>query len=259
LAAFKRNGINRLSFGLQSTEPALLQVLNRQHNFENFLDSYGRARRLGFGNINVDLMFGLPGQTETDWRNTLNKVIALGPEHISAYALKVEEGTKFKKSSVQPDEDEEASQYLMASQILAEAGYVHYEISNFARPGFESSHNLKYWKNEETLGLGVSSASYLHGRRFKNTSSLTLYFSALSKNYLPIVEETKLGPEESRSEKAMLALRLKDGAPLEDLPSIPVPKLEHFVSQGYAKISEGRYRLTPQGWLLSNQLFQHLV
>ncbi len=259
LAAFYRNGINRISFGLQTTQPRLLASLGRTHSWEDFLSAYRRARAIGFSNLNVDLMFGLPGQTEADWKETLNAIVDLKPEHISAYALKVEDGTKFKKTKVEADEDLEAAFYLTASRILTEAGYSHYEISNFAKPSFESLHNLKYWKNEETLGLGVAAASYVRGRRFKNTSKLTSYLDSLSKGPVLLEESLVLSEQDKGYEDVFLALRLKEGLPQEKLPRLENGIFDKFRERGYAAVMEGRYRLTPEGWLVSNQLFQHLI
>ncbi len=259
LKAFQRNGINRVSFGLQTTQPHLLQSLGRTHTMADFLDAYQRARDLGFSNINIDLMFGLPGQSEKDWGETLQTLIDLSPEHISAYALKVEEGTKFKKQFVQADEDQEAVFYLQASKMLSTAGYSHYEISNFAKPGYESLHNLKYWKNEETLGLGVAASSYQKGRRFKNTSKLSAYLSSLSTGNVLIEENLELEPKERENENVLLALRLKEGLPTAHIPPSEMDIFERFKEKGYAQVVGGRYRLTPEGWLMSNQLFQYLV
>lgn len=259
LQAFLVNGIDRISFGLQSTQAHLLKTLNRVHNFEDFLMAYSRARRLGFKNINIDLMYGLPGQTVEDWKETLAAVTALSPEHLSAYALKVEPHTRLGNEAFAPDDDAEADQYLLASEILVRLGYRHYEISNFARPGFESLHNLRYWKNEPTIGLGVSAASYQDGVRSKNTSVLSDYIRDWSENRGRQLDTVNLPESEIERENVMLKLRLDSGVSLEDIRRINLPVFDQFLSRGLAKQEAGRFRLTPNGWLLSNQLFQHLV
>lgn len=259
LTAFKRNGVNRLSFGLQTTDNALLKEIDRLHTFELFLERYELARRLGFKNINVDLIFGLPNQTAAAWEKTLRDVLRLAPEHISAYALKVETGTAFAKDHVEADPDLQAEMYLKTSEILSEAGYFHYEISNFARPGFESEHNLLYWQNAATIGVGLSAASHLGRRRWKNMRGLIDYVQASQEGKPWSVENVELSEDEQHRENMMLALRLRRGVPVDEVEKLNIPVATSFVEQGLALIEKGFYRLTPRGWLLSNQLFQHLI
>ena len=259
LAAYRRGGINRLSIGLQSADDATLARLGRLHDYQKFLRAYETARRVGFDNVNVDLMFGLPGQTPAQWRETVERVIALDPDHVSAYALKVENGTRFAKDGVDVDDDLEADMYLDASTALVAAGFEHYEISNFARPGRASRHNLRYWTNADTIGAGVSAAGFLDGVRWKNTSRFADYVRAGLEGRAPEREETALPADERQRELMMLNLRLREGVDAATLRRMNVPVLDAFLRRGWATETAGRYRLNPSGWLVSNQLFQHFV
>lgn len=190
LEAWRQAGINRLSFGLQSTENRELQYLGRIHTMEDFLESYRAAREAGFENINIDLMSALPGQTVSSWEKTLRTVVSLQPEHISAYSLIIEEGTSFcqlfgedgdaaeekkRRQSLGipelPDEDAERRMYYDTERILGEAGYHRYEISNYAKPGYECRHNKGYWTGTEYLGLGLGASSYINIRREKGEAA----------------------------------------------------------------------------------------
>jgi oxygen-independent coproporphyrinogen-3 oxidase len=259
LRAYRRGGINRLSIGLQSADDATLARLGRLHDYGKFLRAYETARRVGFDNVNIDLMFGLPGQTPAQWRETLDRVIALAPDHVSAYALKVENGTRFAKQGVDVDDDAEADMYLEASDALTAAGYEHYEISNFARPGRASRHNLRYWTNADTIGAGVSAAGFLDGVRWKNTTRFADYIQAGLEGRAPDREETALPKDELDRETMMLNLRLRDGVDATALRRLQVPVLDTFLSKGWATEAAGKVRLNPAGWLVSNQLFQHFV
>ncbi|MCQ2496951.1 MAG: radical SAM family heme chaperone HemW [Lachnospiraceae bacterium] len=175
LRLYKSYGINRLSIGLQSTENPRLKALGRIHSFEQFLDNYRLARRLGFENINIDLISAIPGQTAAEWERTVRTVAELEPEHISAYSLILEPGTALFKRyednplSLQlPDEDEEREMYHITARVLSEYGYKRYEISNYAKPGFECRHNLGYWQGEEYIACGQGASSYLKTDRYKS-------------------------------------------------------------------------------------------
>lgn len=180
LQAYREIGMNRISFGLQSVEDRELRKLGRVHTYQRFLESFMTAREVGFSNCNVDLMFGLPGQTLEGWENTVRTVAALAPEHLSAYSLIVEEGTPFFEQRKQgrlflPEEEEERQMYQKTEQWLEESGYRRYEISNYAKAGRECRHNLIYWSGEEYLGLGLGASSYLNGVRFRNTTNFKSY------------------------------------------------------------------------------------
>lgn len=238
LSSYRECGINRLSIGLQSADDAELRELGRIHNYGQFLDTFDSARKAGFTNINIDIMSALPGQTQESYVDTLEKVIALNPEHISAYSLIIEEGTPFYEKyggtveesyPALPSENVERKMYHATKRILERAGYLRYEISNYAKKGFECRHNLTYWTGVEYLGMGIGAASYVDGVRFKNTTDLDSYVSFFINSigagiqsplaincekeiFHPLHEEImELSIEERMEEFMFLGLRLKHG------------------------------------------------
>lgn len=253
LKAYKESGINRLSLGLQSAKDEELKALGRIHNYSQFLQTYEGARKAGFTNINIDLMSALPGQTLASYEDTLQKVIALNPEHISAYSLIIEEGTPFYEIygentvneggqtmeyapmyPVLPNEDVEREMYYMTNSILRKAGYNRYEISNYAKKGYECRHNLTYWTGIDYIGFGIGAASYFQGYRYKNTSDIRRYQETLMQTCSedeilpqPVMENQQasfmpehaswheeiglLSVEEKMEEFMFLGLRLKQG------------------------------------------------
>lgn len=260
LGAARAAGFNRLSLGLQSADDGLLKTLGRLHTFDGFKKAFHDARAAGFDNVNIDLMFGLPGQTVAGWRDTLDRTLALGPDHLSAYALTVEDATYFKKSGVGTDADLQADMYDAAADRLTAAGFVHYEISNFARPGRESRHNLRYWRNDECLGAGVSAAWYADGVRRKNHESLSDYLAAVESGAGPVAEETLLSDAERLGEDLMLGLRLGAGVrPSASVRALYGAVLERFAGLGFLKREGETYRPTRRGWILSNQMFEHFL
>ena len=230
LSTFFKCGINRLSIGLQSANDKELKELGRVHNYSQFLDTFTAARKAGFTNINIDIMSALPGQTYESYMNTLASVVDLKPEHISAYSLIIEEGTPFferygeecsgQKEDTQtmdcaqiypqlPDEDTERRMYHATADYLQDAGYARYEISNYAKKGYECRHNITYWTGIEYLGLGLGASSYFRGCRYKNTSDIKLYLQNAAKEI--IEEELVLTTEDKMEEYMFLGLRLKRG------------------------------------------------
>ena len=213
LRCYRRAGVNRLSIGLQSADNRELAALGRIHTYGQFLGTYHTARKCGFSNINVDLMSALPGQTLSDYLATLEKVLALAPEHISAYSLIVEEGTPFyemeqKGSLALPDEECDRLMYEKTGELLEKAGYHRYEISNYARPGHECHHNCGYWRRRDYLGLGTGAASLIGNRRFRNGDSLEAYLA----DPLRVREEVQeLSLEEQMEEFMFLGLRMTEG------------------------------------------------
>lgn len=185
LKAYKESGINRLSIGLQSANDEELKALGRIHDYSQFLQTYEDARKAGFTNINIDLMSALPGQTIASYEETLKKVVALNPEHISAYSLIIEEGTPFYNMELEfPDEDTEREMYYRTNSVLEKAGYNRYEISNYAKKGYECRHNLTYWTGIDYIGFGIGAASYFQGYRYKNTSDIRRYQETLMQTCL---------------------------------------------------------------------------
>lgn len=220
LNIYRQCGINRISIGLQSADDKELKALGRIHTYDEFLKTYERVRIAGFTNVNVDLMSALPGQTIKSWKSTLKKTAMLKPEHISAYSLILEEGTPFYEKyadhpELLPDEDTEREMYYMTKAFLQEQGYERYEISNYARPGYECRHNMGYWTGTEYLGLGLGASSYIQGFRFHNEADLKTYQrirmtaeDADEKLHQDIV---KLSDKEKMEEFMFLGLRMTKG------------------------------------------------
>lgn len=227
LKGYRESGINRLSIGLQSSNDAELKALGRIHDYRQFLQTYEDARRAGFMNINIDLMSALPGQTLESYQDTLDKVLALQPEHISAYSLIIEEGTPFYDMELAlPDEDTERLMYHRTNTLLQKAGYMRYEISNFAKKGLECRHNLTYWTGVDYIGFGIGAASYFQGWRYKNIGDIQRYKEELL-HYDPFMPEEfpwheeiqQLSMEEKMEEFMFLGLRLKKGISEQDFQS----------------------------------------
>lgn len=221
LLAYHDAGINRLSIGLQSHDDDILFNIGRRHTYETFLKAYKSARKY-FDNINTDIIFGLPGQTEENFETTLQNIIDISPEHISVYSLKLEPGTKLYETFSGADDDTDRNMYHKAAYLFSENGYEHYETSNFSKPGYECVHNLKYWVGEEYLGLGAAAHSYIFDpgkERFGNVDDLQEYMSLIEKGEKPIAEKTLLSPSDEMIEYIMLRLRLKQGINFEDFNS----------------------------------------
>ncbi len=211
LRTYKDAGVNRLSFGLQSSEDTELRLLSRIHTWQQFVESYTLAREAGFENINIDLMSALPGQTKESYQKTLDRVVRLRPEHISAYSLIIEEGTPFYERyagnpELLPSEEEERGMYVLTKEILESGGYRRYEISNYAKEGYECRHNLGYWERTDYKGYGLGAASLLHDIRFTNHTDLSEY---LSGNFAG--SEEKLTSRAIREEYFFLGLRKTEG------------------------------------------------
>ena len=267
LVAYRELGINRISLGLQSIHEKELKILGRIHNFDEFLESYELCRRFGIANINVDLMYGIPEQTKESFRETLGKVIALSPEHISAYGLILEEGTRLyemKDALTLPSEDEECEMYYLAAKMLYDAGYSHYEISNYSKEGKRSRHNLKYWHDSEYIGVGLAAHSYFGKKRYFNTSLFSEYFSPERKEYRQTEE---ISETDAAYEYAMMNLRLSDGLSLSDYErkfsrSFLLGReelIEEFIGGGYMTLADGRLSLTDSGFYVSNSILSSLL
>jgi len=216
LELMKKYKVNRISMGLQSTKNSILKEIGRIHNYEDFKNNYFLAREIGFDNINVDLMFGLPNQKLDEWQESLVEIAKLEPEHISVYSLIIEEGTHFydlyeKNKLNLPEEDDERSMYLVAKDILDRYGYHQYEISNFAKAGKECFHNKVYWKCNEYLGLGVSASSFVDKKRIKNLDDIQEYIEKIN-NKESIVEEIYVNNVKDNMEEFMfMGLRMIEG------------------------------------------------
>lgn len=265
-------GINRLSMGLQAAQNRILQLLGRVHTYEDFVENYKQARKAGFENINIDVMFSIPTQTIGEWVDTLCKVTGLEPEHISAYSLIVEEGTKMQSLIDQGilnelDERSDRRMYHACRSFLRKKGYAQYEISNFARVGYESRHNIMYWKCSDYLGLGPGAHSYIDGERFCNLEGLREYFESIDKDVVPIESSNRLILKDKIEEAMFMGLRMNEGLDLQvlskklgaDLKGMYSEKIEKLVGQRLLKrvVKNGSemIALTNKGIDLSNSVF----
>jgi oxygen-independent coproporphyrinogen III oxidase len=271
LRLMRELGVNRLSFGVQSFDNALLKRLGRIHDTDDVYRSVENARSVGFDNISIDLMFGLPDQTMPIFRDTLEKAFALGTTHFSAYSLKVEENTLFhtlyqKDQLPLPSEETELEMYLVLIEEMEKRGYEQYEISNFAKPGFESKHNKTYWLNNDYYGLGAGAHGYVNGERHVNAGPLAVYLQ-MSKKGLPRVDQFAVPREDAMEEQMILGLRLREGVELERFASrFGVAAGEVFGSiiteemeKGMLEEKEGFLRLTRKGLPLGNEVFARFL
>lgn len=259
LYAWREAGVNRLSIGLQSADNRELRLLGRIHTWEEFLDNFRLAREAGFRNINVDLMSALPGQTCGGWINTLEKVLELHPEHISAYSLIIEEGTPFysryeEHPELLPAEDADRRMYEDTRRILHEHGYERYEISNYARPGYECRHNLGYWSRTEYKGFGLGAASLLGRVRTANQSDLKEY---LAGNYAG--EREELSEQAVREEYFFLGLRKMEGVDPEPYRAHYRELLDRLQEQHLIEEKNGRICLTNRGIDVSNYVLAQFL
>lgn len=264
LLEYRRAGVNRLSIGCQSTKDEELKRIGRIHDYRQFLDTYNAVREAGFENVNVDLMSALPNQSMKDWEENLRTILALQPqpEHISAYSLIVEEGTPFysmfeKGELLLPDEDEEREMYWLADRILQEAGYEHYEISNYAKAGYECRHNCGYWTRRNYLGFGIGAASLYDNIRFRNGDSLQAYLNE-STGLREDLQELSLC--EQMEETMFLGLRMLEGVNAEafeeqygvNVDEIYRRQIEESIGEGLLECCDNQIFLTAKGLDLSN-------
>lgn len=267
LRALRKLGFNRVSIGCQSTDPGELAALGRAHDAAGFFRAYEDALAAGFANVNIDLMYGIPGQTVSSFEKTLDKVVSLSPTHLSVYGLILEEGTPFyarKTELALPDEDAEADMYALASKKLRDAGYRHYEISNYSRPGFECRHNLLYWKQGEYAAFGLSASSHIAGVRETNVRDLSAY---LADPVSPVAEKTVIKGADAEYEYIMLALRLNDGIDEDDFARrfghrfdvAYADKLAPFRARGLIVSDGRRTALSDEGLYLQSALLRDLL
>ena len=263
LTIYRNVGINRLSLGLQSTDAEELKLLGRIHSYEEFLKSYEWAREAGFSNINIDLMFAIPGQTGEAWRQHLYQVAELNPEHISAYSLIIEEGTPFAEQNLDlPDEDTEYQMYEDTAEILERYGYRQYEISNYAKQGYMCRHNAGYWQRREYLGFGLGASSLYRGMRFSNTRRMQEYLKE-SRNPDQIRKDVTVLSRNERIEEFMfLGLRMTEGISEKKfeenfdvrLMDVYGDILQKYEETGFMEHIETNWRLTRKGIHVSNHI-----
>ncbi len=268
LRAVRGWGVNRLSFGAQSAIPAELKLLGREHDWRSVEAAVQAARDAGFDNVNLDLIFGLPDQSLQDWQHTLRTALALAPDHISLYALSIEPGTPLhdqvrRGRLPQPDPDQAADMYDMAEAVLEAAGFEHYEISNWCRPGKPCRHNLIYWRNEPYVGLGAGAHGFDLRRRYWRVRRPAEYIARVERNQPTEAGEEHISDALSRGETMMLGLRLlregvsrtrfqtRYGAPIE---AFYAAELDEGVRRGLLEVTDACVRLTPRGRFVSNQV-----
>ena len=272
LQMYKKCGINRVSIGLQSTSEELLKEIGRIHNYNQFLNTYNWAVEAGFRNINVDLMLGLPNQTISDLKDSLEKITSLKPEpnHISVYSLIVEDGTKIEEMISEgklelPQEEEERNQYKYTKNYLELKGYKHYEISNFAKVGYESKHNTNCWEQKQYIGFGIAAHSYINKCRYSNTCDLTEYLNKESKDIKEIHENQNI--EDMKKEYMLLGLRKIDGVSIlrfkEKFGENPIylfrNELQKLVEEELIEIDLDNIKLTDKGLDFANLVWEEFV
>lgn len=270
--ALREMGFNRLSMGVQAWQNRLLKELGRIHTIETFLENYQAVRAAGFANVNTDLMFALPQQTLADWQETVREMVALQPEHISAYSLILEEGTPFfdryEKGELEPAAEElDREMYHWAVDYLAENGYEQYEISNFAKKGRQSRHNRIYWQAEEYLGMGLGAHSYMEGERFHNPYDLQTYIAADGAVSLLKEEAETITEEDALAEFMFLGLRLTEGVTFErfrrrfgrEMMDVYGEQVTDLVAKGLLEQDETGIRLTKRGIDVSNVVFEQFL
>lgn len=279
LRSYAESGINRISIGLQSCNNNLLKIIGRIHTYEDFLSTYKLAREVSFKNINVDLMIGLPNQTLEDVKKSLNEIIKLNPEHISVYSLIVEEGTPIEKKIVKgelelPNEELERKEYWEVKRTLENSGYKHYEISNFAKSGYESKHNLNCWEQKEYLGFGVAAHSYMNGVRYSNVEHIEEYLKKelgsekceVGKNTSNIIHEIQT-EENKKKEYMLLGLRKIDGIKISSFKNKfgcnPIMEfkneLNKLVQEKLIEIDLDQIKLTKRGIDLANIVWEEFI
>lgn len=267
LQAYKNLGITRLSIGLQSTQNNLLKQLGRIHTYEQFEETYKQARKVGLNNINIDLILGIPNQAQKDLKESLEKIISLNPEHISVYSLIIEEGTQLANQIAKcelkmPEDETERKMYWQTKKTLEAHGYIHYEISNFAKKGYESKHNLDCWNQKEYIGIGAAAHSYINKTRYSNKDSIEEY---IKDNHIIVHEnQTK---EDQKREYMMLGLRKLEGINIQNYKNKfrqnPIyeyrKELSKLVEIGLIEITGNHIKLTPKGLDLANIVWEEFI
>ncbi len=262
LKAFRSAGINRLSIGVQSFDPHYLKLIGRLHTATEAEEIYRDARKAGFDNVSLDLMFSLPGQGIEDVKRDLAKITELRPEHISIYSLIWEEGTpiyeKLVKGELQETENElEAKMYELIIEFLKSEGYIHYEVSNFALPGKEARHNTKYWENKEYIGAGLGSSGYTGNQRYKNAVNFKDYYGKIDNNEKPREETEEVNEKEKEEYRYILGLRLLEKG--VEARGEYINKCLELEEKGYLMKKSGKYVLTPKGLMTANDVFEEFI
>ena len=257
-------GFNRISFGMQSSNPDVLKVLDRTHNPENVRKAVEMARAAGFGSISVDLIYGAPGETLADWAATVKEALSLDIDHISAYALIVEEGTKLaaqikRGEYTMPDDDLMADMYLLVDQQCLQKGLKWYELSNWSKPGHQCRHNIAYWKSANWWGLGPGAHSHIDRKRFWNVKHPTAYKERIFKGESPVKDFEELTDEERKSEYIMLAIRMPEGVRKVALTVKQYERTMEYIKSGHIIETPDALRLTPKGRLIADRLTHEML
>ena len=264
LADYINVGFNRISFGAQSFVPHVLATLDRTHNPDNVKKAVDAARAAGFESISVDLIYGTPGESIDDWRITVESAMALDIDHISAYALIVETGTKLaaqiKRGEIaMPDDDAMADMYLLVDSLCEASGMSWYELSNWSKPGHECRHNVAYWHNANWWGLGPGAHSHMNGKRFWNVKHPSAYKTRVFAGETPIHESEILTAEQIQDEKIMLSIRMREGISFDELAPHHLERLAIYKENGYVSLSGDSVTLTPVGRLIADRIVRELV
>lgn len=260
---FKELGVNRTSLGIQSFSPHVLKTLGREHNPEQATESVQILRDIGMDEINIDLMFAIPGQSLTDWKHTLDTAVSLKPDHISAYNLTYEEDTDFidrlTQGEYNEDENINADHFQLSHDTLSQAGFHHYETSNYAHPGKESQHNLAYWHGHDYLGLGPSAVSTIKGKRWKNLPDTAGYIHAIKTVGHAMREAENIDAEAFRIERIALLLRTTTGLPEEYLQTSPAGSVQELIDHDLAEFKNHHLRLINDAPLLVDPIAVKLI
>lgn len=272
LNAMKKSGVNRLSIGLQAVQNDILEYIGRIHTFEEFEKTYNLVRKCGFDDVNIDLMYNLPNQREKEWMETLEKVVSLNPEHISAYSLILEEGTELcdmyeRGEFTLSGDDTDIKMYRYTIDYLKENGYMQYEISNYAKPGKECRHNIIYWKCDNYIGLGAGASGYIGNRRYSNIPEVDEYNETVEAGKLPVLSEEVLTDEEKFEELVFMGLRMNEGVLYKDfekISGIDIRKyrkeiIERLKKDNLIECDENRIKLTQSGREISNKVFLDII
>jgi oxygen-independent coproporphyrinogen-3 oxidase len=268
LCGLRRAGINRISIGVQSMNDRELQLLGRSHTSQDAVDAVRVARKAGFDDLSIDLIYGIPGQSMEQWERTLSKALSLSPEHISSYELTPENDTPLAKtlqakSHTLPDEEAVIAMYYRGIDVLEVHGYVHYELSNFAKPGRECVHNLNYWNRGTYLGIGAGAHSFIDGKRSGNVRDVVEYIRRVRTNEAPVSEETILTDGDALKEHIFLGLRKTGGLDLRSIPGhegiIKQKAVEELLLHGLIEVRDHHLRLTRKGLVLSSEIMVRLL
>ena len=264
LAEYLQVGFNRISFGMQSAKPHVLAALDRTHNPANVEKAITMARAAGFQSISVDLIYGTPGESLQDWQDTVEAALSLDIDHISAYALIVETGTKLaaqikRGDLTMPNDDLMADMYLLVDQMCEAKGLTWYELSNWSKPGHQCRHNIAYWENKNWWGLGPGAHSHIDARRFWNVKHPTTYKQKVFAGESPVLESEQLTAEQIKDESILLGIRMRDGLQVELLEPHQMEVLAVYRENGFVELQEDRVILSPAGRLIADRIVREIT